>query len=137
MNELELAEGKNCLIFVIVDGSSKWIEYRVEEDGFKMYRINLSRSDRLFKLVEILLKWGETEENTVYFVYGIMNQAPDILGYLNLHRDFLYDIKRPVIVVGNMHDMHGISTLAPDLWRFRSRTYDFSRKEKELTYYHD
>jgi tetratricopeptide (TPR) repeat protein len=132
LNELELTKGRNCLLSVIVDGSSGWIEDKVEEHGFTVYRIDLSKKDRLFKLVDILLKWKETGENTVYFVYGMMNQAPDILTYLNLHRDFLYDIKRPIVVVGSMYDMHAISALAPDLWRFRSRTYDFSEKGKEI-----
>ncbi|KYK34518.1 MAG: hypothetical protein AYK19_11950 [Theionarchaea archaeon DG-70-1] len=132
LNELELTKGKNCLIFIILNGSSSWIEDRIEEDGFEIYRVNLSREDMLFKLVDILLKWRETEENIVYFVQGIMNQAPEILSYLNLHRDFLYDIKRPIIVLGSKYDMNGVFTLAPDLWRFRSRTYDFSGREKEI-----
>jgi hypothetical protein len=92
----------------------------------------LSNKDTLFKLVKILLKWRETEENTIYFIYGIMNQSPEILSYLNLHRDFLYDIKRPVIVLGSNYDMHGIFTHPPDLWRFRSRTYDFSERENKI-----
>lgn len=77
------------------------------------------------------MKWKETEENIIYFVYGMINQAPEILSYLNLHRDFLYDIKRPIIILGSMYDIQRIATLAPDLWRFRSRTYDFSKEEKE------
>ena len=131
LSELELAKGKNCLIFVIVDGSSSQIENEVEQNGFEIYTINLRKEDTLFKLVNILLKWEETEENTIYFVYGMVNQAPEILSYPNLHRDFLYDIKRPVLVLGSTYDMHEIFTLAPDLWRFRSRTYDFSKKMKE------
>ena len=132
LNELELTKGKNCLFFIILDGSGSWIEDRVEENGFEIDRIFLAKEDSLFKLVDILLKWKETAENTVYFVYGMMNQAPEILSYLNLHRDFLYDIKRPLIILGNIYDMQGIHTHAPDLWRFRSRTYDFSQKEKEI-----
>ncbi len=132
LNELELAKGKNCLIFLIVDGSSSQIENEVEQNGFEICRISLSREDTLFKLVDILLKWKETEENTIYFAYGIMNQAPEILSYLNLHRDFLYDIKRPILVLGSTYDMYEIFTLAPDLWRFQSRTYDFSKKEKAI-----
>jgi tetratricopeptide (TPR) repeat protein len=132
LNELDLAKGKNCLFFVIVDGSPQLIEEKVREHGFTIYEIVLSEEDRLFKLVDILLNWDETEENTLYFVYGIINQAPEILSYLNLHRDFLFDIKRPIIVLGNMYEMKEIATLAPDLWRFRSRTYDFSKKEKRI-----
>ena len=132
LNELELTKGKNCLFFIILDGPGSWIEDKVKENGFKIDGIFLEKEDSLFKLVNILLRWKETEENTIYFVYGLMNQAPDILSYLNLHRDFLYDIKRPLIILGNIYDMQGIHTLAPDLWRFRSRTYDFSQKEKEI-----
>lgn len=127
LHELDLAKGKNCLFFVIVDGSHQLIEERVKEHGFTIYEVVLRGGDRLFKLVDILLNWGETEENTLYFVYGIINQAPDILSYLNLHRDFLFDIKRPILILGNMYEMHEIATHAPDLWRFRSRTYDFSK----------
>lgn len=74
LNELELAKGKNCLFFVIRNGSSDWIEEKVEENGFKICRIELNKEDRLRKLVDILLDFDETEEHTVYFVYGLMNQ---------------------------------------------------------------
>lgn len=127
LNELELTKGKNCLIFVILNGSSQWIESMVEKNGFRIYKVNLNKEDSLFKLVDILLKWSETEKNTIYFVYGMVNQAPDILDYLNLHRDFLYDIKRPILVLGSEHDIVEITIHAPDLFRFRSRTYDFSK----------
>ncbi len=132
LNEFQLAKGKNCLIFVILDGLPHTLEEKVKESGFEIYSIILHKEDNLFKLVDILLKWNGTGENVVYFVHGIMDQAPEILSYLNLHRDFLYDVKRPIVILGSRCDMNEISTFAPDLWRFRSRTYDFSKKEKEI-----
>lgn len=99
LTELELSKGKDNLIFVALDGSSKWIEREVEKNGFEILRVELSKGDSLFKLVDVLLKWRDMEGNTVYFVYGISNQFPEILSYLNLHRDFLYDVKRPVVVI--------------------------------------
>lgn len=89
LNELQLAKGKNCLIFVIIDGLPHTLEEKAKESGFEIYSIILHKEDNLFKLVDILLKWNGTGENVVYFVHGIMDQAPDILSYLNLHRDFL------------------------------------------------
>jgi hypothetical protein len=125
LNELELAKGKNCLFFVIPNGLSDWIEEKVEENGFNIFKIELSKEDKLRRLVYILLDFDEIEENTIYFVYGLINQAPEILSYLNLHKGFLRDIKRPVVVLGSTYEMNTISVLAPDLWRFRGRTYDF------------
>ncbi len=132
LTELELSKGKDNVIFVALAGSSKWIEREVEKNGFEILRVALSKDDSLFKLVDTLLKWRDTGENAVYFVYGMSNQFPEILSYLNLHRDFLYDVKRPVIVIGSEYEIVEIATNAPDLWRFRNRTFDFLEREPEI-----
>jgi len=132
LTELELSKGKDNLIFVTLAGSPKWIEKEVERNGFEILRVELKKDDSLFKLVDVLLKWRNTGENTVYFVYGMSNQFPEILSYLNLHRDFLYDVKRPVVVIGSEHEVREIAKNAPDLWRFRNRTFDFLEREPEI-----
>ena len=131
LTELELSKGKDNLIFVVFAGSPEWLEREVAGDGFEILRVELSKDDSLFKLVDVLLKWRDTEENTVYFVYGISNQFPEILSYLNLHRDFLFDVKRPVIIIGDEYAIREIATNAPDLWRFRNRTFDFLERRSE------
>jgi tetratricopeptide (TPR) repeat protein len=131
LTELELSKGNDNLIFVVFAGSPEWLEREVAGDGFEILRVVLSKDDSLFKLVDVLLKWRDTEENTVYFIYGMSNQFPEILSYLNLHRDFLFDVKRPVIVMGSEYEIREIANNAPDLWRFRNRTFDFLERESE------
>ncbi|MGB7000555.1 MAG: tetratricopeptide repeat protein, partial [Halobacteriota archaeon] len=131
LTELELSKGKDNLIFVTLAGSPEWLEKEVAKDRFEILRVELSKDDSLFKLVDVLLKWEDTVENAVYFVYGMSNQFPEILSYLNLHRDFLFDIKRPVVIIGDKYEIREIATNAPDLWRFRNRTFDFLERESE------
>jgi len=108
LTELELSRETDNIIFVVFAGSSEWLEREVGGAGF-----------------------GDTEENTVYFIYGMSNQFPEILSYLNLHRDFLFDVKRPVIVMGSEYEIREIANNAPDLWRFRNRTFDFLERESD------
>ncbi|NMG82802.1 MAG: tetratricopeptide repeat protein, partial [Methanosarcinales archaeon] len=132
LNELKLAKGANCLIFIIASNSEAFVK-QVELSGLSVIRIHLSGNTNLLK---VLSDWEKTDENTVYFVDGIQNQFPWILGYLNLHRDIFYDIKRPVVMFGSGYEIAEITKYAPDLWRFRGRTYDFSEKKEvrgELT----
>jgi tetratricopeptide (TPR) repeat protein len=131
LTELELSKGKDNLIFVTLAGSPEWLEREVEGAEFEILRVELSKDDSLFKLVDVLLKWEDTGENAVYFVYGMSNQFPEILSYLNLHRDFLFDIKRPVVIIGDEYEIREIATNAPDLWRFRNRTFDFLERKSE------
>jgi tetratricopeptide (TPR) repeat protein len=131
LTELELSKGKDNLIFVVFAGSPEWLEREVAGNGFEILRVELSKDDSLFKLVDVLLKWEDTGENAVYFVYGMSNQFPEILSYLNLHRDFLFDIKRPVVIIGDEYENREIANNAPDLWRFRNRTFDFLERWSE------
>ena len=126
LNELKLAEGKNCLLFVILDKSQNDLIEIIEPRGFKVNRIYLEKE---VNLLELLIKWEETPENTVYLAHGLSNQFLWVLGYLNLHRDLFYDIKRPVIISGSEYEIGEIARYAPDLWRFRSRTYDLTEKK--------
>jgi len=126
LNELGLAEGRNCLLFVILDKSPNELIEVIESNGFKINEIYLEGE---LNLLEILTGWGKTAESSIYFVSGISNQFPWVLGYLNLHRDLFYDIKRPVIIMGSEYEISEIAKLAPDFFRFRSRTYDLTKKK--------
>ena len=126
LNELKLAKGKNCLIFAI-SGRPARLKELIESDGFDVREIYLKGKENL---LEMLLEWNETTENTIYLVHGIGNQFPWVLPYLNLHRDLFFDIKRPVVVVGSEYEVTEIQKRAPDWFRFRSRTYEL--KEVEL-----
>ena len=126
LNELKLAKGKNCLIFAISERPAR-LEELIEPDGFDVREISLKGKDNL---LEMLLTWNETTENTIYVVHGIGNQFPWVLPYINLHRDLFFDIKRPVVVVGSEYEVTEIQKRAPDWFRFRSRTYEL--KEEEL-----
>ena len=128
MNELRLAKGRNCLIFAIADNSEEFVEY-VSSSGLHVDEIHLNGN---INLLEVLLDWDQTDENTVYFVEGVRRQFPWVLGYLNLHRDIFYEIKRPVVIFGSEYEITEITRYAPDLWRFRSRTYDFTEKKGVL-----
>ena len=125
MNELRLAKGRNCLIFAIADNPDEFVE-QTSSSGLRVDDIHL---DGNINLLEVLSDWEETDENTVYFVEGVRRQFPWILGYLNLHRDIFYEIKRPVVIFGSEYEITEITRYAPDLWRFRSRTYDFTEKK--------
>ena len=125
LNELRLAKGRNCLIFAIAANSEEFVEW-VESYDLHVNEIQLNGD---INLLEVLSNWEETSEDTVYFVEGVRSQFPWILGYLNLHRDIFYEIKRPVVIFGSEYEITEITRYAPDLWRFRSRTYDFTEKE--------
>ena len=124
LNELRLAKGRNCLIFAIAANSEEFVE-PVESYDLHVNEIQLNGNTNL---LEVLSNWEETSEDMVYFVEGVRSQFPWILRYLNLHRDIFYEIKRPVIIFGSEHEITEITRYAPDLWRFRSRTYDFTEK---------
>jgi tetratricopeptide (TPR) repeat protein len=126
LNELKLAKGKNCLIFAISERPARLKEL-IESNGFDVREISLKGKANL---LEMLLMWDETTENTIYVVHGIGNQFPWVLPYINLHRDLFFDIKRPVVVVGSEYEIMEIQKHAPDWFRFRSRTYEL--KEVEL-----
>ena len=128
LNELRLAKGKNCLIFAIAANSEEFVE-QVSSSGLRVDEIHLNGN---INLLEVLSDWEETSEDTVYFVEGVRDQFPWILGYLNLHRDIFYEIKRPIVIFGNEYEITEITKYAPDLWRFRSRTYDFTEKKEML-----
>ena len=126
LNELKLAKGKNCLIFAISERPARLKEL-IESDGFDVLELYLKGKENL---LEMLLTWDETTENTIYVVHGIANQFPWVLPYINLHRDLFFDIKRPVVVLGSEYEIKEIQKHAPDWFRFRSRTYEL--KEAEL-----
>jgi tetratricopeptide (TPR) repeat protein len=126
LNELKLAKGKNCLIFAISERPTGLKEL-IESNGFDVREISLKGKENL---LEMLLTWNETTENTIYVVHGIGNQFPWVLPYINLHRDLFFDIKRPVVVLGSEYEIKEIQKHAPDWFRFRSRTYEL--KEAEL-----
>jgi tetratricopeptide (TPR) repeat protein len=127
LNELKLAKGKNCLIFAISERPARLKEL-IESDGFDVREIYLEGKENL---LEMLLMWDETTENTIYVVHGIGNQFPWVLPYINLHRDLFFDIKRPVVVVGSEYEITEIQKHAPDWFRFRSRTYELKEDELE------
>jgi tetratricopeptide (TPR) repeat protein len=126
LNELKLAKGKNCLISAISERPARLKEL-IESNGFDVREIYLEGKANL---LEMLLTWKETTENTIYVVHGIANQFPWVLPYINLHRDLFFDIKRPVVVLGSEYEIKEIQKHAPDWFRFRSRTYEL--KEEEL-----
>ena len=126
LNELRLAKGKNCLIFAIAANSEDFVE-QVESYDLHVNEIHLNGN---INLLEVLSNWEKTSENTVYFVECVRSQFPWILGYLNLHRDIFYEIKRPIVIFGSEYEITEITRYAPDLWRFRSRTYDFTEKKE-------
>jgi len=128
LNELKLAKGRNCLIFAIADNSEEFVE-QVSSSGLHVDEIHLNGN---INLLDVLSDWEETDGNTVYFVEGVRSQFPWVLGYLNLHRDIFYEIKRPVVIFGSEYEITEITRYAPDLWRFRSRTYDFTEKKEML-----
>jgi len=125
LNELKLARGKNCLIFVISEQPAR-LKEAIESANFEVKEIYLEGNKNL---LEILLRWKDTAENCVYLVHGIKNQFPWVLPYINLHRDLFFDIKRPVVVVVNEYEIREIQKHAPDWFRFRSRTYELKEEK--------
>jgi tetratricopeptide (TPR) repeat protein len=126
LNELKLAKGKNCLIFAI-SGQPARLKGLIASNGFDVRELHLKGGENL---LEMLLEWRETTEHTVYLVYGIANQFPWVLPYVNLHRDLFFDIKRPVVVAGSEYEIKEIQRHAPDWFRFRSRTYELKDEKR-------
>ena len=132
LNELRLAKGRNCLIFAIAANSEEFVK-QAESYDLRVNKIYLNGN---INRLEVLSNWENTDERTVYFVEGIRNQFPWILGYLNLYRDIFYEIKRPVVIFGSEYEITEVTKYAPDLWRFRSGTYDFTKKKEMRTHVH-
>ena len=126
LNELRLAKGRNCLIFAIAANPEEFVT-QVESYDLRVDKIYLNGN---INRLEVLSNWENTDERTVYFVEGIRNQFPWILGYLNLYRDIFYEIKRPVVIFGSEYEITEVTKYAPDLWGFRSGTYDFTEKKE-------
>jgi hypothetical protein len=80
LNELKLAKGKNCLIFAISERPAR-LEELIASNGFDVREIYLEGKENL---LEMLLHWNDTTENTIYVVHGIGNQFPWVLPYINL-----------------------------------------------------
>lgn len=126
LNELKLAKGKNSLIFGITedrDGLSQLLK----SNNFDVRLIDLRDNGNL---LQMLVDWKDTPDNAVYLIYGLSSQFPAVLGYLNLHRDLLYQIKRPVLMAVSEYEIREIQKHAPDLYRYRSRTYNLKSKGK-------
>ncbi|MDF0591042.1 tetratricopeptide repeat protein [Candidatus Methanocrinis natronophilus] len=124
LNELKLAKSKNSLIFAITedrDGLSQLLK----SNNFDVRLIDLRDNGNL---LQMLVDWKDTPDNAVYLIYGISSQFPSVLGYLNLHRDILSQIKRPVLMAVSEYEIREIQKHAPDLYRYRSRTYNFKAK---------
>ncbi|MHC1632036.1 MAG: tetratricopeptide repeat protein [Methanotrichaceae archaeon] len=130
LNELKLAKNKNSLIFVITKDNNSTLNEFLELNIFHIIEINLRNDDS--NLLETLVEWETTPNNTVYLVHGISSQFPLILENLNLHRDLFYHIKRPILMIVSEYELKKIQKHAPDLYRFRSRTYDIKRRDFEI-----
>jgi|GEM_PF-1870738 len=124
LNELKLAKSKNSLIFAITE-DREGLSQLLKSNNFDVRSVDL-RDDG--NLLEMLVKWERTPDNAVYLIYGISSQFPSVLGYLNLHRDLFYQIKRPVLMTVSEYEIREIQKHAPDLYRYRSRTYNLNEK---------
>ena len=129
LNELKLAKSKNCLIFVITDDCAG-LSQLIRSNNFYVLREDL-KGDK--NLLETLVEWESTPDNAVYLVCGIASQFPRVLGHLNLHRDLFYQIKRPALMAVSEYEIKEIQKHAPDLYRYRSRTYNLKVKGKRET----
>lgn len=125
LNELRLAEGNNCLLFVVAS-SPEDLEQQMKDQGLNVELVEIGRNTNP---LETLVEWATTSKETVYLLSLSPHQQLQMLGYLNLHRDLFADIKRPVVIAGGKHDIKEMSRYAPDLYRFRSRTYDLTKEE--------
>ena len=128
LNELKLAKSKNSLIFVIIDDCAG-LSQLISSNNFCVILVDL-KGDR--NLLETLVEWESTPDNAVYLVCGIASQFPRVLGHLNLHRDFFYQIKRPVLMAVSEYEIREIQKHAPDPYRYRSRTYNLKAKGKSV-----
>ena len=126
LNELKLAKSKNSLIFAITDDCAG-LSQLLRSHNFCVILEDLEGDGNLLKT---LVKWESTPDNAVYLVCGIASQFPWIFAYLNLHRDLFYQIKRPVLMAVSEYEIREIQKHAPDLYRYRSRTYNLKVKEK-------
>lgn len=129
LNELKLSKNKNNLLFIILNKHAKVDELMdfLNSNGFNVHYINLKKVSNPLK---VMSEWKKTSDNTIYIIFNIFTQFPWILGYLNIHRDIFYEIKRPILIVVSDKEIREIQKHAPDLYRFRSRTYSFNDNGK-------
>ncbi|HID72124.1 MAG TPA: hypothetical protein EYP29_05205, partial [Thermoplasmata archaeon] len=135
LNELKLAKGLNSLVVVEleVEGFFENVKRLIKEFrdvGFEVISLNLSQVSKPLKEI---VNWKKTPKNALYFIFNLGRQFLHILTDLNIHRDLLADVKRPVVVAGTKHELGEIAKYAPDFWRFRSGSYKISfKKESEV-----
>ncbi|HID27488.1 MAG TPA: hypothetical protein EYP22_06665 [Methanosarcinales archaeon] len=131
VTELRISKGNNTLIFIVTDERTKKELYEKlikELNILKIKAIHLSEKNKNLPAILDSI-WKDTPENTVFFVDGIENAFPEILGYLNLHREIFYEVKRPVVIWCRDYWLNEIAKKAPDFWDFRSNVYEFKTEK--------
>ncbi|MFQ6084641.1 MAG: hypothetical protein ACE5WD_14980, partial [Candidatus Aminicenantia bacterium] len=133
VTELRISKGNNTLIFIVTDERTKKELYKKLIKELNILKVQIEAihlSEKNKNLPSILDSiWKDTPENTVFFVDGIENAFPEILGYLNLHREIFYEVKRPVVIWCSDYWLNEIAKKAPDFWDFRSNVYEFKTEK--------
>ncbi|CEG11502.1 hypothetical protein MSIBF_A1490001 [groundwater metagenome] len=138
INELKLAKGKGAIIFIACEN------YRIDEfkeklntalkDAIKFEDIFLSSESFEKKYLPGILydrKVEGIDENVVFNVFGFEKARLEIYGYIQLHRETIAGINRPLLIWVPEYVFKEIPLKAPDFYRFRSSVYWFIEEKKE------
>ncbi len=138
INELKLAKGKGAIIFITCEN------YMIDEfkeklnaalkDIVKFEDIFLSSESFEKKYLPGILYNRKVEginENVVFNIFGFEKARPEIYGYIQLHRETIAGINRPILIWVPEYVFKEIPLKAPDFYRFRSSVYRFIEEEKE------
>ena len=130
-NELKLAKGRGAIIFIVYDKrQAKEIKDRLINDlpEITFEDVNLFPESFETKYLPGILyekKIKGIGENVVFNVFGFEDAVPEIYGFVQIHRETIAEIERPILLWVPEYIFKEIPLKAPDFYRFRSSVYWF------------
>jgi tetratricopeptide (TPR) repeat protein len=136
-NELRIAKGSGAIIFIVCE------KYKIKEIKDKLINdlpeirfedINLSSESFETKYLPGILHEKNIKginKNVVFNVFGFENAIPEIYGFIQIHRETIAGIKRPILLWVPEYIFKEIPLKASDFYRVRSNVYWFIEEKDE------
>jgi len=130
---LVLNSAENGVILLIEYGSislkNRIIKGLEEKTNFSFYNIILDKKNKnLPAIVNECSESKKINEDTVILVHNIETAMPEIIGYLNWHREIFLNLRTKTVIFCPIYIIDEILVHAPDFYRF---SYKITFKEKE------
>ena len=135
-NEIKLAKGNGAIIFIVCE---RWqvdeIKGKLINDlsEIKFEDITLSPESFSTKYLPSILyekKVKGIPENVVFNIFGFEKAVPEIYGFVQVHRETIAGIERPILFWVPEYIFKEIPLKTPDFYRFRSSVYWFAEEDK-------